>query len=447
MLAVSCLAALLALSALPGAALPVGQTFGTGWTVSYYNTPDLTGSVVLTQALPAGLNFFFSGSPAPGVNANNWSARYTSVQQFAAGTYQFLVASDDGVRVFIDNQLVWDRFVGRTLTTDTFSANLAAGGRTLTVEYFNGLDNGALQFQWTQVFNVTVTPPTTAPTVFTTFTPFATATSLPCPTPGALVRGQPVVLRGGVNVRAAPSPSSAVVNYYPNEVLLTLIDGPVCADGYQWWRVTGVGEGGWVAEGRAGLVFLAPGAPIIDPNNICSPPLPMTLGGTALVLNNLRLRGTPSQFGRTLFVLPAFTEVTVLEGARCVANLNWWRVRVDGLEGWVAEGFPGNYWLSSQQVNFTSVQPSQCGRALELTVGSRVVVRSDANNLRSLRAAPTILGEVVASLLDGIALDVLDAPVCAEQMWWWRVRVVTTNVEGWIAQGRPTDPILSPLIR
>lgn len=431
-----------------GMALPSwAQNFGTGWSVTYFNTPDLTGPIVFQQALATGLNFTFVGSPAPGVNANNWSARYTSVQQFAPGTYQFQVASDDGVRVFIDGALVLDRFVGRTLTVDTFVVNLTAGSHTLTVEYFNGLDNGALQFQWIQVFNVTVTAPPPTATVFATFTPFATSTPPPCPTPLALSVGQFVLLRGGVNVRSAPTVSGAVVNYYQNEVRLLLTDGPVCADGFQWWRVQGVGEPGWVAQGITGLTFLAPAAPIIDPNNICSAPLPMTIGGTALVLNNLRLRGSPSQAGRTITVLSEGTLVTVLAGPDCQSRINWWRVRAGSLEGWVAEGFPGNYWLSSQQVPFTSVQPSQCGRALELAPGSRVSVIADANNPRPLRAAPTILGEPLAFLIDGIALDILAPSVCAEGMHWWQVRVVSTDLTGWISQGRPGDPILRPIIR
>jgi hypothetical protein len=433
-----------------GVALPLSaQTAGTGWSVTYYNTPNLSGNPVLTQTLPGGIDFNYgSNSPSPGVvNADNWSARFTATQNFAAGTYQFLVGSDDGVRVLIDGVVYVNEFIGRPFTTNTFTVNLTAGQHILTVEYVDIIENAILQFQYVQVFNVTVTAAPPTATVFVTLTAPATFTPPPCPTPGTLIVGQDVLLRGGVNLRSAPTLSGAVTNYYPNEVRLRLVGGPVCADGYQWWRVEGVGEPGWVAEGQRGLQFLFPAPPIIDPNNVCFTPLPMTIGGTARVLNNLRLRGTPSQIGRTITILPEATVVTVLEGARCSSQINWWRVRAGDLEGWVAEGFPGNYWLSSQNVPFTSVEPSNCTRALDVVVGSRIAVIADANNPRPLRTEPTILAGVVTTLIDGVPLEVIGGSVCVEQMIWWQVRVVSTDLTGWISQGRPGDPILEPIFR
>ncbi|MDZ4763304.1 MAG: SH3 domain-containing protein [Chloroflexota bacterium] len=437
-----------------GVVVPIwAQTSGTGWTVSYFNSPDLSGATVLTQTLPGGIDFNYgTNSPATGVNPDNWSARFVASQNFAAGTYQFLVGSDDGVRVRIDGNLVLDKFTGRTFTTDTFVVSLSAGTHSLIVEYFDGIDLAILQFQYVQVFNITPTfgtliPTTPAPTIFVTLTAPATSTQPPCPTPGNFVVGQDVLLRGGVNLRSLPTLSGAVTNYYPNEVRLRLIAGPICADGYQWWRVEGVGEPGWVAEGQPGLIFLFPAAPLIDPANVCFTPLPMTIGGTARVLNNVRIRGTPSQIGRTLTILPEATVVTILEGPRCSSQINWWRVNANGLEGWVAEGFPGNYWLSSQNVPFTAIEPSNCGRALELVIGSRIAVIANANNPRPLRTDPTINAGVVATLIDGIALEVIGGSVCAEQMIWWQVRVVPTTITGWISQGRPGDPILEPLVR
>ncbi|MFN8530379.1 MAG: PA14 domain-containing protein [Anaerolineae bacterium] len=128
----------------------VQAEFGTNWTGSFYNTVDLSGPVLFMEAFPYGLNVNWgSGSPAPGViNGDNWSARFDSVQTFDAGLYHFVVASDDGVRIFIDDVLALDRFVGRTLTTDEFYQTMTAGPHTLRVEYLEVIDQAALQFQW-----------------------------------------------------------------------------------------------------------------------------------------------------------------------------------------------------------------------------------------------------------------------------------------------------------
>src|SRR4051812_45048950 len=135
------------------------QDFGTNWTATYYNSTDLTGPVVYTEVLPNGININWgTGSPNAAVHTDNFSARFTSVQLFNAGTYEFVASSDDGVRIFIDGVLVLDRFVGRVLTTDRFQQTLSAGTHSLTVEYVEFIDQAAIQFQWFQVSGGASTP-------------------------------------------------------------------------------------------------------------------------------------------------------------------------------------------------------------------------------------------------------------------------------------------------
>jgi len=87
------------------------STFGTNWTGQFFTTTNFTG-IFVTSSYPAGMNFNWPGvpttsdgvTPVPGfVQSDNFSARFTSAQAFAAtGTYQFTGFADDQLRVFID---------------------------------------------------------------------------------------------------------------------------------------------------------------------------------------------------------------------------------------------------------------------------------------------------------------------------------------------------------
>lgn len=126
--------------------------FGTDWTAHYFNNTTLSGEPVYTEMLPTGINVNWgTGSPNAAVATDNWSARITSTQVFNEATYEFVVSSDDGVRVFIDGSLVWDRFIARVLTTDRFQVGMTAGTHQLTVEYLELVDQAALQFQYFQL--------------------------------------------------------------------------------------------------------------------------------------------------------------------------------------------------------------------------------------------------------------------------------------------------------
>jgi len=152
------------------------------WTVQYYNGTTATGTPILTSTI-AGSNLsldYGAGSPAAGVPTDNWSAVYVSQQFFNQGTYEFVVGSDDGVRVFIDGALVLDRFTGRVYTEDRFTQSLTSGNHTIRIDYFEGIDLSRLTFQYFQTSGA-LTPGTG----FATVTPFGTPapTAGPTPTP------------------------------------------------------------------------------------------------------------------------------------------------------------------------------------------------------------------------------------------------------------------------
>jgi len=172
--------------------LTVRADYGTNWTGTFFPSSDLTGTGTQIAGIN-GLNFNW-GTGQPNVNGvvvpiancpssptctDNFSARFTSSQNLTPGQYNFVVSSDDGVRLYVNGAVVLDKFFGRALTTDTVSVTITTSPVNLTVEYFEGVDQAILQVQWflvsggataipgqTQVYG-TAAPITTAVPPFT----------------------------------------------------------------------------------------------------------------------------------------------------------------------------------------------------------------------------------------------------------------------------------------
>ena len=53
------------------------------------------------------------------------------------------------------------------------------------------------------------------------------------------------VVDGALNLHAAPGLATAVVAILPDGALLTILDGPTPADGYDWYRVDAPSGPGW----------------------------------------------------------------------------------------------------------------------------------------------------------------------------------------------------------
>ena len=128
--------------------------YGTDWS-GYVFPSDANPSIGVPVANIQGLNFdwgtgvpVINGSPVSGIPEDRFNAQFVSWQTFAGGTYTFFVSSDDGVRVYIDNELMLDKYVGRTLTQDIFNASLTPGTHVLEVDYFEDTGEAALQVRW-----------------------------------------------------------------------------------------------------------------------------------------------------------------------------------------------------------------------------------------------------------------------------------------------------------
>lgn len=62
-----------------------------------------------------------------------------------------------------------------------------------------------------------------------------------------------------LNLRALPAVDTGVVGLLSPGARLTIISGPSCNGGYNWWRVeTSFGARGWVAEGAWEAYYVIP---------------------------------------------------------------------------------------------------------------------------------------------------------------------------------------------
>ena len=127
----------------------------TGLTGRYYNDPG-TGAhfatLVSTRVDPK-VNFAWgtTAGPGSGVTADHFSARWTGrVEAPVTGDFRFTTVSDDGIRVWVNGQLVIDNWTNHPPTTNTsVPITLSAYVKyTLKIEYYEKAGEATAKLQW-----------------------------------------------------------------------------------------------------------------------------------------------------------------------------------------------------------------------------------------------------------------------------------------------------------
>ncbi len=141
---------LLALWLMPGA--PRAAAADDNWRARYFNNTNLTGAPVWQRDESKIDNDWGGGSPNPGVvNDDNFSVRWTRNIDLAAGNYRFSATMDDGMRVWIDDQLVIDNWTHSQVHTVTADRYMGAGTHSFRVEYFEAGGVAVAKFSWQQI--------------------------------------------------------------------------------------------------------------------------------------------------------------------------------------------------------------------------------------------------------------------------------------------------------
>jgi len=173
--------------------------------------------------------------PMAGVEPNTWSARWTgTVTPRYSERYSFSTRSDDGVRVFIDDQTVISNWTEHRVATDTGEIDLQAGhAYAIRVEFYEKGGRAEIRLRWqsaSQALEVIpasqLAPPAVAPEPDPAPTPApapapappaAAPTAAPLPVPTVATPAPPVLPAPAVLASdTLPPPSTPVAGEHFN---------------------------------------------------------------------------------------------------------------------------------------------------------------------------------------------------------------------------------------
>jgi beta-glucosidase len=134
-----------AVPAIPASAL-------SGLKGEYFTNKTLSGTPALTRD-DANIDFDWGlGSPADGIPADNFSARWTgTLTAPATAAYTFAATSDDGSRIYLDGKLIADNWSDHASSTvKSTPVQLTAGEpHAFKVEFYDSAQNASVTAGWT----------------------------------------------------------------------------------------------------------------------------------------------------------------------------------------------------------------------------------------------------------------------------------------------------------
>jgi len=135
--------------------IPLGA--GTGLIGDYFNSADrIFNEPIDTTRIDKIIEFFWnSSSPIPGrISPDNFLVRWTGlVQPAKPGDHTFHVRSDDGIRLYLDGELIIDDWTNHAPTTNSedyiFESNKPI---PIVLEYFEAIGGAQVQLMWSSKY-------------------------------------------------------------------------------------------------------------------------------------------------------------------------------------------------------------------------------------------------------------------------------------------------------
>jgi cytochrome c553/chitodextrinase len=123
--------------------VPVGEFCG-----QFFANKTLEGQPAAIQHTPA-IDFDWgTGKPLDNLPANDFSARWVGDFNFQAGNYTFATSTDDGVRMWLDDELLVDAWKDQAPTSYRKSTQVAAGKHRIKMEYYEHTSDAVARLSW-----------------------------------------------------------------------------------------------------------------------------------------------------------------------------------------------------------------------------------------------------------------------------------------------------------
>jgi hypothetical protein len=123
----------------------------TDWRGEYYANTDLSGRpAVVRNDLAVDFNWGDS-VPAAGMPGDGFTARWTRNVEFEAATYRFHVLVDDGVRLWVDGNLLINAWQDSSLHEVTAEYAVVRGTHNVEVEYLEYIGHAQIRLWWEKV--------------------------------------------------------------------------------------------------------------------------------------------------------------------------------------------------------------------------------------------------------------------------------------------------------
>ena len=363
---------------------PSATPNGTGLTGNYYTNSSATyasannfaaANLRLTR-VDTNVDFTWGTTSLPITNAGSYCVRWTGqVQPQYSETYYFVVNSDDGCKLWVNDQLIIDKWQGQGATDQIGIIALQAGVRyNLKLEYFQSSGSAAAHLSWYSPSQPKIIIPATR--MYPTNTP-AAPSNITSPLSAVAFLGQPF----SFNVTGANTPTNFTATGLPPGLAFATTNGlisgvPSIAGNYSVAVTCSNGLG--IGAALVNIQVIDTGSAVVRE---------VWLGATGTNIADIPVN-IPATLTNTLGTLEGITNYGVNYGERirgyftapATANYYFWISASDSAELWLGnDNEPAN---KMRRANISpggggttfrnwSAQTNQQSKWLTLTAGQK----------------------------------------------------------------------------